>query len=98
MTRLTAPPPYDMADAMRTLTDPAAHRGHPAIRQEHWLFLKEARGQTVDFDRLAAMHRTLPPAPRQVTLADELLARCVAIRPRIQAHRDRRTTEQEGQA
>lgn len=95
MTRLTAPPPYDMADAMRTLTDPSAHRGHPLIRQSCWHFLKEARGQTVDFARLDAMHRELPPAPRQVTLADELLARCAAIRPRIHAHRDRRGTDPE---
>jgi hypothetical protein len=87
MTRLTAPPPYDMADAMRTLTDPSAHRGHPAIRQSCWLFLKEARGQTVDLARLDQIHGYLPLAPRQMTLAEDLLARCIAITPRIHARR-----------
>jgi hypothetical protein len=87
MTRLTAPPPYDMADAMRTLTDPAAHRGHPAIRQSHWCFLKEARGQTVDLDRLHQMHRLLPPALRQMTLVEQIDAARARVIPRIRARR-----------
>jgi hypothetical protein len=86
MTRLTAP--YDMADAMRTLTDPAAHCGHPAIRQTCWLFLKEARGQTVDLARLDQIHRVLPPAPRQVSLVDVLDAARARVLPRIHARRD----------
>lgn len=88
MTRLMAPAPYDMAAAMRTLTDPAAHRGHPAIRQVNWCFLKEARGQTVDLDRLAAIHRPLPPAPRQVSLVEQLDAMRARVLPRIHARRD----------
>jgi hypothetical protein len=87
MTRLHARPPYDMADARRILTDPAAHRGHPAIRQTAWQFLKEARGEAVDFERLDAMHGTLQPAPRR-TLADDLIARAEAVIPRIRARRD----------
>ena len=89
MTRLTAPAPYDMADAMRTLTDPAAHRGHPAIRQSAWCFLKEARGQPVDLDRLDAIHRVLPPAPRQTSLVEIIDAARARVIPRIRAHRDR---------
>ena len=87
MNRLTAPAPYDMADAMRILTDPAAHRGHPAIRQSAWCMLKDARGQPVDLDRLDTMHATLPPAPRK-TLAADLIAAAEALRPRILARRD----------
>lgn len=86
MTRLTAPAPYDMADAMRTLTDPAAHRSHPAIRQSAWCFLKEARGQPVDLDRLDAMHGALVPAPRQVSPgAADILAICDRVSRRIRA-------------
>lgn len=88
MTRLQARPPYDMADARRILTDPAAHRGHPAIRQSAWQFLKEARGQPVDFARLDAMHGTLQPAPRQTSLTDYLDAACLRVLPRIRARRD----------
>lgn len=87
MTRFLAPPPYDMADAMRILTDPAAHRGHPAIRSAAWHMLKEARGQAVDFARLDAMHRQLVPAPRR-SLADDLIARAEAVIPRVRARRD----------
>jgi hypothetical protein len=87
MIRLTAPAPYDMADAMRTLTDPAAHRGHPMIRQTAWKFLKEARGQHVDFERLAQIHHVLPLAPRQMTLADHLDAARARVIPRIHARR-----------
>lgn len=95
MTRFLAPAPYDMADAMRTLTDPAAHRGHPAIRQSAWHFLKEARGQSVDFARLDQMHQVLVPAPRK-TLADDLIARAEAVIPRIRARRDQLLGEGEG--
>lgn len=57
--------PHDMADARAVLTDPARHRAHPAVIQSHWQFLKEARGQRVNFDRMGPpAHRmsiTMPP-------------------------------------
>jgi hypothetical protein len=49
-------PPRDMADARRTLTTPAIHNGHPAIIQDAWLFLAEARGLRVDLNRLTPAH------------------------------------------
>lgn len=49
-------PPSDMADARRTLTTPAIHNGHPAVIQDNWLFLAEARGLRVDLDRLHPAH------------------------------------------
>lgn len=88
MTRLLAPAPYDMADAMRTLTDPAAHRGHRAIRESAWCFLKEARGQSVDLARLDLIHRVLPLAQRQVGLVEALAAARARVLPRIHARRD----------
>lgn len=55
--------PRDMEDARAVLTDPARHRGHPAIIAVNWAFLKEARGQTVRPDRLAPHHLIGGPRP-----------------------------------
>lgn len=56
-------PPRDMADARATLTTPAIHNGHPAIIQDAWLFLAEARGLRVNLDRLNPAHLIDRPAP-----------------------------------
>lgn len=60
MNRISAPP-HDIAEAMATAADPARHRGNCAVIQTTWAFLKEARGQLVDFDRLDAMHDAISP-------------------------------------
>lgn len=59
----TVPPPRDLEDAMALLSDPARHRAIPAIIETNWAFLKEARGQRVDWSRLAPAHLTAPAGP-----------------------------------
>jgi hypothetical protein len=65
-------PPRDMADARATLTTPAIHNGHPAVIQDAWLFLAEARGLRVDLDRLHPAHLIDRPAPAVLTAAPAL--------------------------
>ena len=58
-------PPYDFAGCARVLTDPALHGGLPSVIQHRWQHLKEARGQSVDLERLADVHHIIaPPAAR----------------------------------
>jgi hypothetical protein len=57
--------PRDIAEARRTVTDPASLL---ICRQAAWVALKSHRGQEVDLARLVAMTRALPhrferPAP-----------------------------------
>lgn len=59
----TVPPPRDLDDAMALLSDPARHRGLPAVIQTNWAFLKEARGQAVHWSRLAPAHLTDAAGP-----------------------------------
>lgn len=54
--------PQDMADARDVLTDPARHRCHPSVIQSHWQFLKEARGQRINWETIG------PPAHRMSAL------------------------------
>jgi hypothetical protein len=49
--------PRDIAEARRTVTDPASLL---ICRQAAWVALKSARGQEVDMARLVAMTRALP--------------------------------------
>jgi hypothetical protein len=61
--RFFAPAPQDLRDAMAVLSDPARHRGHPAVIQSNWLLLKQARGQSVDLTVIG------PPAHRMACAA-----------------------------
>jgi hypothetical protein len=49
--------PRDIAEARRTVTDPASLL---ICRQAAWVALKSHRGQEVDLARLVAMTRALP--------------------------------------
>jgi hypothetical protein len=55
--------PYDLADAYATACDPGRHRCHPAVMQFTWAFLKEARGQPVDFARIGEPAHIVRAAP-----------------------------------
>ena len=65
----TAKPPHDMAEAYATATDPYIHGGNRAICGMNWAFMKEARGQQVDFTVLDQIHPhpvLIRPAPAPV--------------------------------
>ena len=49
-------PPHDMAEAYATATDPDIHGGNRDICGTNWAFMKEARGQRVDFTVLDQIH------------------------------------------
>lgn len=56
--------PYDMADAMATLTDPARHGCLPSVIQRNWQFLAEARGMRIHMERLTVTaHLVVRPRP-----------------------------------
>jgi len=71
-------PPRDMADARRTLTTPAIHNCHPAVIQDAWLFLAEARGLRVDLARLRPAH-VIEPRSLRAELAE--MIRAPAVNP-----------------
>lgn len=79
--------PQDMADARAVLTDPARHRCQPAVIQTHWQFLKEAKGQRINWDTIGpAQHRMsalepMPPAHQRAPIpgpARPVISRFVA--------------------
>ena len=82
-------PPHDMAQAMRDLADPAAHGCNLAVIQSAWAFLKEARGQNVNHDRLTVPGHLIEraaPAPTQVREpANDIDRRRIAAIPAIRA-------------
>jgi hypothetical protein len=77
--------PRSIADAYRTLTDPAAHGCHPAVIQTNWKFLKEGRGQRFYADRLAITSHLI--APCDVVRAQVPDGRAVSIPVRIERMR-----------
>lgn len=66
--------PRDMADAYAVATDPDRHMCRLDTIQANWAFLKEARGQPVDLDRLFIPAHLVRPAPQpdvlRVTMPD----------------------------
>jgi hypothetical protein len=60
--------PRDMADAYAVATDPARHMCRLDTIQSNWAFLKEARGQRVDLDRLFMATHLIRPAPHDDVL------------------------------
>lgn len=86
-------PPRDMSEAKATLTTPAIHNGHPAIIQDAWFFLAEARGLRVNRDRLHPAHdieraapTVLPTAPT-INAIDEARVSSIPLIRRIIGNR-----------
>jgi hypothetical protein len=80
-------PPRDMADARATLTTPAIHNGHPAVIQDAWLFLAEARGLRVNLDRLHPAHLIDRAAPAAVNEIDAARVAAIPLIRRIIGNR-----------